>query len=382
MKAIVWVGDAAAAVIERTREGTEFRYLDDYSDRPVATTLPLSTDPVRLPPGQLPPFFAGLLPEGRRLSALKRSVKTSADDDLGLLLAVGANTVGNVSVLPEGEQLEVSESGIDLGNGDLDFASVLAESGIVDPQALAGVQEKASARTIAIPVGSDAIVKISPPEYPQLVENEFTCLEAYATMPGMKGRVVKPAILHDVHGRSGLVVPRFEGQFPEKLPVEDAAQLLGIYPADKYNVSYEEVSEAVLSIVAAPAFAAREIARQLAFAWLSGNGDLHAKNVSVINKGRGYELAPVYDIPSTVPYGDHTLALEVAGSRDGLSRRKFLAFSESLGLTEKVANKVAEQVLAATANLAQQLIDACSYDPRRVRDLSRMLRNRRQHWEV
>ena len=38
-----------------------------------------------LPTGSL---FAGLLPEGRRLGALRRAVKTSADDDLTLLLAV------------------------------------------------------------------------------------------------------------------------------------------------------------------------------------------------------------------------------------------------------------------------------------------------------
>jgi len=38
------------------------------------------------PAGALPSYFSGLLPEGRRLGALRRAVKTSADDELSLLL--------------------------------------------------------------------------------------------------------------------------------------------------------------------------------------------------------------------------------------------------------------------------------------------------------
>ena len=46
-----------------------------------------------------------LLPEGRRLGALRRAVKTSADDELSLLLAVGADAIGDVQVVPSGTRV-------------------------------------------------------------------------------------------------------------------------------------------------------------------------------------------------------------------------------------------------------------------------------------
>src|SRR4029077_10576223 len=85
--------------------GIEFAYQDDYlrSGRPpVATTLPLTDQPVVTSSGAVPPYFAGLLPEGRRLGALRRAVKTSADDELSLLLAVGADAIGDVQVVAAG----------------------------------------------------------------------------------------------------------------------------------------------------------------------------------------------------------------------------------------------------------------------------------------
>ena len=40
--------------------------------------------PTIRPGGGLPPFFAGFLPEGRRLAVLRREVETAADDELTL----------------------------------------------------------------------------------------------------------------------------------------------------------------------------------------------------------------------------------------------------------------------------------------------------------
>ncbi|CAN5416860.1 hypothetical protein BH23ACT9_BH23ACT9_20100 [soil metagenome] len=76
--------------LNRTDAGVHFSYVDGYDGPAVAATLPLSSEPVLRPAGAVPPFFSGLLPEGRRLAALRRQVKTSADDELSLLVAVGA----------------------------------------------------------------------------------------------------------------------------------------------------------------------------------------------------------------------------------------------------------------------------------------------------
>ena len=94
-----------AARLTRVDGGVQFAYLPEYLDEAgpaVASTLALDDRPVVTARGAVPPFFAGLLPEGRRLTNLRRAVKTSADDDLSLLVAVGGDPVGDVQVLPRG----------------------------------------------------------------------------------------------------------------------------------------------------------------------------------------------------------------------------------------------------------------------------------------
>ena len=52
----------------------------------------------------MPPFFAGLLPEGGRLQGVVAGKRTSVDDHMTFLLAVGADTISDVRVLPSGEE--------------------------------------------------------------------------------------------------------------------------------------------------------------------------------------------------------------------------------------------------------------------------------------
>ena len=78
----VYKAGVLAGELRRSPSGTVFRYHPDYLDGPgpdVATSLPRSEVPVSFPGGAVPAFFAGLLPEGRRLTALRSAVKTSAD---------------------------------------------------------------------------------------------------------------------------------------------------------------------------------------------------------------------------------------------------------------------------------------------------------------
>jgi serine/threonine-protein kinase HipA len=45
------------------------------------------------------PFFAGLLPEGRRFNALVRQLKTSQDDLFSIFALVGAHCVGDINTV-------------------------------------------------------------------------------------------------------------------------------------------------------------------------------------------------------------------------------------------------------------------------------------------
>ncbi|MCU1516895.1 MAG: phosphatidylinositol kinase [Pseudarthrobacter sp.] len=357
-----------AARLERHDGGTRFSYLPAYlaSGGPaVASSLPPTSEPVLSAAGAAPPYFTGLLPEGRRLNALRRSIKTSADDDLALLIAAGGNPVGDVQIVGHGEPLDPDEHAVQLDPKlPLDFDQLLGDPDLIDPVALAGVQDKLSAGMISLPVASAGkrfILKLNAPEFPHVVENELVMFRYAAKLRIPLSRV---QLIRDIAGRPGLLVERFDrvpipGGGPNdvrRLAVEDGAQVLKLYPADKYNVGYGQVCRALADYCSAPLPALRNLAIQGAFAWLSGNGDLHAKNLSMVQQPHGeWTIAPVYDIPSTVVYGDKTLALTLAGKRSGISRRHFLGWATDLGLTDRAAVQVVELALKASAPLIADL---------------------------
>jgi serine/threonine-protein kinase HipA len=364
----VYKAGVLAARLERHDGGTRFSYVAGYlaSGGPaVATSLPLTSEPVLSSAGAAPPYFTGLLPEGRRLNALRRSIKTSADDDLSLLIAAGGNPVGDVQIVGHGEPLNRDEHAVQLDPQQaLDFDQLLGDPDLIDPVALAGVQDKLSAGMISLPVanaGRQFILKLNAPEFPHVVENELVMFR-YATK--LRIPLSRVQLIRDVAGRPGLLVERFD-RVPgpgnrtgdlRRLAVEDGAQVLKLYPADKYNVGYSQVCHALASHCSAPLPALRNLAIQAAYAWLTGNGDLHAKNVSMVQQPHGeWTIAPVYDIPSTVVYGDKTLALTMNGKRTGISRRQFLGWATKLGLADRAAAQVAEIALKASGPLIADL---------------------------
>ncbi len=364
----IYKAGVLAARLERHDGGTRFSYLPAYlrsGGSAVASSLPLTPEPVLSAAGAAPPYFTGLLPEGRRLNALRRSIKTSADDDLSLLIAAGANPVGDVQIVGHGEPLDPDEHAVELDPWrTVDFDELLGDPDLIDPVALAGVQDKLSAGMISLPVASAGkrfILKLNAPEFPHVVENELVMFRYAARL---RIPISNVQLIRDVAGRPGLLVERFDrvpvpGGKPDqihRLAVEDGAQVLKLYPADKYNVGYGTVCRALADYCAAPLPALRNLAIQGAFAWLSGNGDLHAKNVSMVQQPGGeWTIAPVYDLPSTVVYGDKTLALTLDGKRSGISRRHFLGWATDLGLTDRTATQVVELALKASGPLVADL---------------------------
>lgn len=364
----IYKAGVLAARLERHDGGTRFSYLPAYlaSGGPaVASSLPLTGAPVDSAAGAAPPYFTGLLPEGRRLNALRRSIKTSADDDLSLLIAAGGNPVGDVQIVGHGEALDPDEHAVQLDPKlPVDFDKLLGDPDLIDPVALAGVQDKLSAGMISLPVASAGkrfILKLNAPEFPHVVENELVMFRYAARLRIPLSRV---RLIRDVAGRPGLLVERFDrvpvpGGGPDdvrRLAVEDGAQVLKLYPADKYNVAYGLVCHALADYCSAPLPALRNLAIQGAFAWLSGNGDLHAKNVSMVQQPHGeWTIAPVYDIPSTVVYGDKTFALTLNGKRSGISRRHFMGWAADLGLSDRAAAQVVELALRASGPLIADL---------------------------
>ena len=387
-RADVFKSGARAAILTRTDGGVQFRYLPDWisaGNPPVATTLPVTGDPVLRPGGALPAYFTGLLPEGRRLGALRRAVKTSADDELTLLLAVGADAIGDVQVTPAGVTPAEVPAQVSLQQvGDITFADLLVDLGIrAQRSALPGVQDKTSAAMINLPIaraGERYILKLNPAEYPNLVENEAFFLEA-ARRSGLS--VPPSELVYDAENRPGLLVRRFDRTTVDGAmhlrAVEDGCQVLNRPPADKYLVGTDRTFAALAAVCDAATLAARDLVSQLVFAYLTGNGDAHAKNFSVLQEEDGeWRVSPTYDVPSSYPYGDTTMALSIGGRSGGdFGADDFVGLGGRLGVPERAVRRVLADLRERVDSWLVAL-DDLPFDPGRITKLRRVVEYRRR----
>ncbi len=99
-KAKVFVNGIFAGELRETEDGYVFSYEENYPQnddaKPVSLTFPLSETEFVSP--ILHPFFDGLIPEGWLLEAVEKTWKINPRDRMGLLLATGRDTIGNVSI--------------------------------------------------------------------------------------------------------------------------------------------------------------------------------------------------------------------------------------------------------------------------------------------
>jgi serine/threonine-protein kinase HipA len=90
--------------------------------------------------------------------------------------------------------------------------------------------------------------------------------------------------------------------------------------------------------------------RQLALAVVTGNGDMHLKNWSLIYRDDGSTpaLAPIYDVLSTIPYiPTDSMALSlVANGRSALSAPRWKSFANRARLPEPAVLQAVVETVA------------------------------------
>jgi serine/threonine-protein kinase HipA len=309
--------------------------------------------------GTLPPFFANLLPEEKLREAMERHHAASVrpGNDFDLLAALGTDLPGAVRALPS--------------NGMPVPAGPEAEDRKKARFSLAGVQMKLSVMKnagrksgITLAVGDEQgqyIAKFSSLTHVGLSENEFAILALAETL----GMEVPARELVDKTDFAGipeefntmstgkvLLVHRFDRRADgARVHMEDFAQVFGRYPSEKYTgAAYHNIAAALNSGVSFDS--AIEFVRRLALTAITGNGDMHLKNWSLLYPGDGRTptLAPVYDVLSTIPYiPKDGMALTLAGERSfkALIPERWRNFANRSRLPEgAVATAVAETAAA------------------------------------
>ncbi|HXX69876.1 MAG TPA: HipA domain-containing protein [Polyangiaceae bacterium] len=198
---------------------------------------------------------------------------------------------------------------------------------------LAGVQLKFSALMdahggLTIPAsgsGGDWIVKLPSGTYPAVPENEAAMLTLAAsvgiTVPEHR-LVALEAIdglpeLGPFAGKKALAVKRFDRTPGARIHMEDLAQVFGVFPDVKYEkVGLARIADLIRLTMGEAA--AQDFVARVAFVVLTGNGDMHLKNWSLLYPdGRTPALSPAYDLVSTVPYlPNDRMALNLAGTKE------------------------------------------------------------------
>lgn len=320
------------------------------------------------------PFFAGLLPEGRRLTGLIKAIKTSSDDLFSILVSTGTNNIGDVFITPNkslnsSNNLELSEDFNQIIFNDIFEKSISSSLYSVRnlDSSIAGVQPKLSDQMITFPVGikkrnKKYIIKLTPKNFPNLVTNEHYFMQL-AKKCGFSTADTK--IIADKNNNLGLLVERFDRGYDSKkrtpyaIAQEDACQFLNRYPSDKYRVSYNKIAERLTTICSAPKVEILKLINLIAYSYIIYNGDLHAKNISIHSKTQSnlVILSPFYDLVSTLPYGDQKMAISLEGRDRNFKLKDFINFGKRWKIPEKSIaksiNKISKIVLENLGNLEE-----------------------------
>lgn len=350
--------DLCGYLRRRDDGGAEFIYDSSYLLNPEAKNLCFSMkkrpEPFIQHGVNLHPYFSGLLPEGLRLKFLLEKVKTSPDDLFSLFASIGPDCIGDVYTpnnnhpVPNTEDLPAWN---EINFYDY-FLSTFSNKATRDGSEFAGVQEKISASMVSLPFTSknksSYILKLSPKDKPNLVYNEWACLYL-AQLCGIE--VNDFELIEDKDSDLGLLVKRFDRWFLagklNRIHQEDLCQVLNIFPSEKYRVPLKDIFMAVHKHTTAPLIEIYNLMRLIVFSYLIGNGDLHAKNVSLYESPDDdrIRLTPAYDLICTLLYGDQKMALKLDAKNSNIKRQDFVNFALRFGLNKIAIENLIDNLL-------------------------------------
>lgn len=324
----------------------KFSYTADWSAFALAPTFPITTtrefkDSTNARPVEW--FFDNLLPEGRLRDLIAFRDRIDPRDTWALLIRHGQDTAGALSLIPEGTNAAADEILVPLSPEALEEKIKASRARNLPLMAaweeirmsLAGAQEKLGLRIDAsgalfLPEGMAASTHIVKPEnasldFPFCPANEFFCMRLAVEL-GLRVPVVD--LLHLPEPL--YVIERFDrraekdggadiGGSVQRLHQIDLCQALGVSPSKKYEseggLGLHHLFEVLQgAFVDRPAVAINAVVQWVAFNYLVGNLDAHAKNIAFLMRGQKAEVAPFYDMLCVEAYLPRaTMSMAIAG---------------------------------------------------------------------
>ena len=367
----VWLYGIRVAIVEQERERLRLFYTTEALERYalgvplLSLSLPLTSR--RYPHGVVCAFLDGLLPEGEPRRALAADFDLRAGDTYGLIRALGRDCAGALVIQPDDEPAppqpttQTAEPLTEAAIGDL-VANLRSAPLGVDARvrmSLAGVHEKLLLTRMldgswGRPVEgtpSTHILKPEIAEYPNTVENEAFCMRL-AKHLGLPVSAVETTMMS---GRRLIIVERYDrivraDGTVERMHQEDFCQATAIPPEKKYEEDGGPTLRLIAGIlqeVAGPD-SLETLLRAVTINVLIGNGDAHGKNFSLLHDVSGpLRLAPLYDLLSTLVYGDDRLAMYVDNVRrmNRVTADRIVNEAARWGLSRRRASEIIAEIL-------------------------------------
>jgi serine/threonine-protein kinase HipA len=215
------------------------------------------------------------------------------------------------------------------------------------------------------------VLKVEPPEYKGMLDLEALCLDIHEES-GFEVPWHKRLDDEDLHF---LAVERFD-RSAEGLPVPMESLFSVIATGDhKFRETGDMFLEELggkldrLSQVANLAPDTNEqLYRRILMALLTGNGDLHLDNVSLLGGLADCRLSPIYDPAPMRAWPRHDLVSAIPYNPEGYADRGaiFVEFGSSFGLSDRQTQECIHDALAATSSYAER-VDALDRVPGRQR---------------
>lgn len=321
-------GKVMGEIKKDQRSRLSFIYHRDWQEAVGAYPLSLSMPLIMAEHehAKIEPWLWGLLPDNDGILARwGQKYQVSPRNVFALLSHVGEDCAGAIQiVLPERvESLVANPTGAVEWLSDNDIADRLKmlrkDQGAwrtdrdMGQFSLAGAQPKTAFfyqnGRWGVPSGrlpTTHIIKPSNQAFDGQAENEHVCLS-------LAREIGLPAATSEVRsfdGEVAIVVERYDRIWVDetiyRLHQEDICQALGIHPTMKYEnqggPGVQSVAQLLQTYSTSPLEDLWTFVEALAFNWVIGGTDAHAKNYSILISDGRTRLAPLYDISSTLPY--------------------------------------------------------------------------------
>lgn len=360
-----------------------FVYEDAWRRDPRATPLSLSM-PLAVevhPHDSVDRFLWGLLPDNEKvLARWGRDNQVSPRNPFALLSHVGEECAGAAQFVRPERVAEAVDGG-EVEWLDDDELAARIRSLRQDPTAwqtalhhgqfsLAGAQAKTALLREGPRWGRPSgriptthIVKPAIEGFDDHDLNEHLCLRA-ARLAGLRAAMSEVVVFGN---ERAIVVERYDRVRQDdailRVHQEDLCQALGLSPTKKYQNEGGPTPAQIVEMLrrSDPAAAPRSIeafVEALAFNWLIGGTDAHAKNYSVLLSAREVRLAPLYDVASALAYERlDGRTLKLAMSIGGEYRLDWIAGRHWIRLAKEFRLD-ADAMMASLRGLAERVPDA------------------------